>query len=233
MSGKALLVLENPWWTPDINKRRASVLPFLNGMANYLEHFSVYHSNFYEREGFKTALRDDLSFTREDRLYIYIAAHGIARTIGGTSDGSQGIKLSTVLSEIGDLAKRKNIEGVLIGSCEIGGNVEELKDALKGTRIAWIFGYTCTIDWLGSTMVDLAIFEQTLRIRESVLGNRMKLINIFFKALRKFDGDYPIGCEEDKGTRLKDAITLVTRPRGRGNVPTDDTEALKRKLGWE
>jgi hypothetical protein len=233
MTGKALLVLESPWWTPDINRRRASVLPFLNGLANYLEHFSVYHSNFYEREGFKTALRDDLSFTREDRLYIYIAAHGVSRKIGGAPNGCQGIKLSTVLSEIGDLTKRKNIEGVLIGSCEIGGNVQDFKDALKGTRIAWIFGYTCTIDWVGSTMVDLAIFEHTLRIRDAALGNRINLINTFVKALRKFDGNYPIGCEEDKGTYLKDAITLVTRPRGRGNVATDDTDILKKKLGWE
>lgn len=225
MAGKALLVLETPWWTPDQNKRRASVLPFLQGMANYLEHFSVYHSYFYERKGFKAALVDDLSNTTEDRLYIYIAAHGSGKSISE-------IKLSTILSEIRTLSRRKAIEGLLIGSCEIGKNVQDFKDGLIGTGIAWIFGYTCDIDWMGSMVIDLSIFEETIGLSSSVMNNRTRLINSFVKALKKFDRNYPIGFGDSKGTKLKDAITLVIRPRGMGKLPHDETDALKKKLGW-
>jgi hypothetical protein len=84
MAGKALIVLATPWWTPEINRGRASVLPFFQGLVNFVEHFSVYHSNFYEGEGFKAALVDDLTHTKEVRLYLYIAAHGLSSMIGGS-----------------------------------------------------------------------------------------------------------------------------------------------------
>jgi hypothetical protein len=57
LAGKAILVLERPWWTPAENRRRPSVLPFLQGMANLLENVAVYHTHFYEREGFRMRSR--------------------------------------------------------------------------------------------------------------------------------------------------------------------------------
>lgn len=61
MTGKAILVIESPWWTPDQNKKRASVLPMLQGMGNLTENIAIYHSYFYEKHGFQAALKDDLS----------------------------------------------------------------------------------------------------------------------------------------------------------------------------
>lgn len=231
MASKAIIVLESPWWTPDINKARASVLPFLQGMANYMENFSVYHSTFYERGGFKAALHDDLTHTKEGRLYLYVAAHGSRKCLGGM-DNTQGIRLSSVLNDVRSLHHSTNIEGILFGACEIGGSVQDFIDALVGTRIAWIFGYSCEIDWLGSTILDLAVFENMMRLKEDDLKNRNKIINAFVKSLKKFDCDYTIGARDGEKIPLKDAITLVTKPRGRGNVPQDSTDLLTEKLGW-
>jgi hypothetical protein len=171
MAGKAILVLERPWWTPFQNPRRASVLPFLQGLANILENFSVYHSNFYGREGFRMALEDDLTFTKEDRMYLYIASHGIGKMIGG-SEIYHGMKLSTMLSELDKAANYSNIEGVVIGSCEIGGYVDDLLETPIGNSIVWIFGYKSEIDWVASMMVDLSLFESVTKLSESDLEHR-------------------------------------------------------------
>jgi hypothetical protein len=231
MAGKAILVLERPWWTPYDNPRRASVLPFFQGLSNFLENFSVYHSNFYGREGFRMALEDDLTFTREDRLYLYIASHGSGKMIGG-SEIYHGMKLSTMLSEFDKVASYRNIEGVIIGSCEIGCNVDDLLETPIGNRIVWIFGYKSEIDWVGSMMVDLSIFESLTKLRESDLEHREKIINAFVRALEKFDGNYKIGENDDGKVALKDAVTLIILPRGRGNKPRDDTVSLIEKLRW-
>ena len=231
MAGKALIVLETPWWTPEINRGRASVLPFFQGLVNFVEHFAVYHSNFYEREGFKVALLDDLTHTREDRLYLYIAAHGLSSMIGGMGNCS-GVTLTTVLADIGDVTRYKNIEGVIIGSCTIGGNVNKFKQALIGTRIPWIFGYTCEIDWITSTLIDLAIFENMTTLKPADLSDRTKIIKAFARSLKRFDGNFIIGKKAGRNVALKNAMTLVVKPRGSGNVAQDNTPARIQLLGW-
>lgn len=231
MAGKAMLVLERPWWRPDENPKRPSVFPFLQGLANYTDNFSVYHSNFYGIESFQKALESDLTHTRESRLYLYIASHGNGKMIGGGEIG-QGMRLSTMLSKLDATANYKNIEGVVIGSCEIGGNVDELIEAPVGNSIVWVFGYNCEIDWIGSTLIDISLFENLTNLRESDLRNREKIVNAFARSLRKFAGNYLIGDNNNGKVPLKDAITLVVQPRGKGNRPKDDTAKLIEKLKW-
>lgn len=231
MPGKAILILERPWWTPVENPRRPSVLPFFRGLADLMESFSVYYSHFYDRNSFQRALEDDLTFTREDRLYLYIASHGGGRMIGG-SDFYGGMRLTTMLSNLDEVANYNNIEGVLIGSCEIGGNVEDLLELPTGNSIVWLFAYKCSIDWITATLVDLSIFENVTNLRKTDISDREKIINAFAKALKKFNGEYRIGENEEGQVALKDAITLIIQPRGRGNRPRDDTERLIERLRW-
>jgi hypothetical protein len=232
MPGKAVLVIESPWWTPDQNKKRASVLPMLQGMGNLTDHISIYHSYFYEKHGFKAALKDDLSHTKENRLYLYVAAHGSKKTVGGAGE-TPGLLLSTLLKELRrNTPQYKNIEGVILGSCEIGRNVNDLMHGLTGTKITWIFGYTCEIDWMTSTMIDVAILERLTRLSNGQLSSRQMIINTFTKALKRFDGKYLIGEQGGHKIALADSITLITKPRGQGNAPRDSTEDLRTALAW-
>lgn len=231
MPGKAILVLETPWWPPEENQRRASVLPFIQGLANVVEHFSVYHAHFYERKGFKVALLNDLTHTKEDRLYLYIAAHGGSCSIGGTNTTS-GINLSTLFSDISDASRDNNIEGVILGSCNVGGKVNSFKRALIGTRIPWIFGYNCEVNWTKSMLIDLSVFEIMTMLSNNDLSSRAKILKMFKQALERFNGDSVIGTKDGQEVLLKDAITLVTKPRGRGKVARDDTMDLRMSLAW-
>ena len=110
--------------------------------------------------------------------------------------------------------------------------MEELMDAPLGNSIVWVFGYNCEIDWIGSMLIDTSLFENLTNLRESDLRHREKIVNAFVRSLRKFAGNYPIGENGNGKVALKDAITLVVQPRGKGNRPRDDTVRLIEKLKW-
>jgi len=86
MSSTALLAIEGLWWTPEQKPKRPSVLQFLEGLESYRGDFNIYYANFYEKTGFRQALEDDLTNTREDRLFLYVAAHGTGKRIGGLKE---------------------------------------------------------------------------------------------------------------------------------------------------
>jgi hypothetical protein len=231
MPNKALLVLENPWWTPQENPRRTSVLPFIEGLERCIGSFNIYHANFYELQGFRYALNFDLTQTNEDRLFLYIASHGQGKMVGGTT-GFNGIQLSSLLKVIRNVAGPNNLEGVVIGSCEVGCNVGDFMDTMKNSHLRWIFGYTCSIHWMPSMMVDLAILEHLMELPQQHLNSNTKIINAFARSLQRFNGNYIIGDNAGEAVPLKDAISLVIQSKGQGRKPQDETRALLEKLGW-
>jgi hypothetical protein len=228
MSGSALLILEGPWWTPEEKPKRPSVLPFFEGMGNYKGDFNIYYSNFYERRGFRRALLDDLTNTSEDRLYLYVAAHGWKDTIGGLRSDS-GMSLSRLFKELKNVAHYSNIEGILLSSCNIGCNIDDFIRTTRESNIVWIFGYTCEIEWIASTLLDVSVFENLINMPNPDLRKKKSLLNAFTNALRLFDGNYPICSSE--GITLKDAISLVISPRG-VKKPKDSRQDLVECLGW-
>ena len=82
-------------------------------------------------------------------------------------------------------ANYSNIEGVVIGSCSIGNNINDFLSTTKNSRIAWIFGYTCEIGWMASTLVDLSLFEHLMKLKKSDLADREKVSNTFVRALSR------------------------------------------------
>jgi len=231
MSGTALLVIEGLWWTPEQKPKRPSVLLFLEGLENYRGDFNIYYANFYEKEGFRRALEDDLTNTREDRLFLYVAAHGTGKRIGGLKSKT-GMKLPAMFKAVKDAANYSNIEGVLIGSCSVGNNINDFISTTKNSHIAWIFGYTCEIGWMASTLIDVSIFEHLMKLTKNDLRSRKKILEAFEKALRRFNGDYILCKEKSKNIPLKEAITLVVQPRGPKEKAQDETATLLAKLGW-
>ncbi|HOT03826.1 MAG TPA: hypothetical protein PK069_06585 [Methanolinea sp.] len=234
----ALLVLEGPWWTPAHKPKRPSVLPFQEGLEKYKGNFNIYYSNFYEKQSFKRALEDDLAHAREDRLFLYIAAHGGSRMVGaleaeGGKTLTSGMRLTTLLRDVRRVARNANIEGVLLGSCTLGANRADLLATLKTSPLAWIFGYACEIDWIPSTLIDLSLLEHAMALKKEDLRSRTKIIGAFSSALSRFSGEFPICKEENRSVPLKYAISLLGKPRRPHAVPGDLTRALLGTLGWD
>ncbi|MFA5221910.1 MAG: hypothetical protein WC391_06470 [Methanoregula sp.] len=231
MSSMALLVIEGLWWTPEQKPKRPSVLAFLEGLESYKGDFNIYYSNFYEKVGFRRALTDDLMNTREDRLFLYVAAHGTDKRIGGLKSKT-GMKIPEMFRVVRNAANYTNIEGVIIGSCSVGNNIGDFISTTKNSRIAWLFGYTCEISWMASTLIDVSIFEHLMKLKKSDLANRKKILSAFIKALGRFNGDYTLCKMKGKNIALKDAITLVVQPRSPGSKAQDETKYLLENLGW-
>ena len=231
MSIAALLVIEGLWWTPEQKPKRPSVLAFLEGLESYRGDFNIYYANFYEKEGFRRALEDDLTNTREDRLFLYVAAHGTGKRIGGLK-AKTGMKLPVMFKAVKNAANYSNIEGVLIGSCSVGNNIDDFISTTTSSHIAWIFGYTCEIGWMASTLIDVSIFEHLMKLRKSDLKSRKKILDAFVKALQRFNGDYSLCKTKGRNIPLKDAITLMVQPRSPREKAQDDTANLLGKLGW-
>jgi len=231
MSSEALLVIEGLWWTPEQKPKRPSVLQFLEGLESYRGDFNIYYANFYEKTGFRRALEDDLTNTREDRLFLYVAAHGTGKRIGGLKSKT-GMKLPAMFKAVRSAANYANIEGVLIGSCSVGNNINDFISTTKNSHIAWIFGYTCEIGWMASTLIDVSIFEHLMKLKKSDLKSRKKILDAFEKALQRFNGNCVLCKEKGKNILLKDAITLVVQPRSAGYKAQDETGNLIENLGW-
>lgn len=231
MTTTALLVIEGLWWTPEEKPKRPSVLLFLEGLESYRGDFNIYYANFYEKEGFRRALEDDLTNTRENRLFLYVAAHGTGKRIGGLKSKT-GMKLPAMFKAVRSAANYSNIEGVLIGSCSVGNNIGDFIDTTKNSSITWLFGYTCEIGWMASTLIDVSIFEHLMKLGRRDLKSRKTIIDAFEKALKRFNGDYVLCKEKGKNIPLRDAITLVVKPRGEGSRAADETKVLLDRLGW-
>jgi hypothetical protein len=238
MGETALLVLEGPWWTPAHKPKRPSVLPFLEGLEKFKGNFNIYYSNFYEKEGFRKALEDDLVNAPEERLFIYIAAHGGSRMVGALElecgkSITSGMRLTTLLRMVRKVSRTANIEGILLGSCTLGANRADLLGTLKTSPLAWIFGYACEIDWIPSTLIDLSILEHAMALKKEELRSRTKIIGAFSSALSRFSGEYPICKEANRSVPLKYAISLLGKPRRPRAAPEDLTRTLLVTLGWD
>jgi hypothetical protein len=162
-----------------------------------------------------------------------VAAHGTGKRIGGLK-AKTGMKIPAMFKAVRNAANYSNIEGVVIGSCSVGNNIDDFLSTTKNSRIAWIFGYTCEIGWMASTLIDLSLFEHLMKLKKSDLADREKIVNAFVKALGRFNGDFVLckGKGERSGIALKNALTIVIQPRRPGGKAQDETRYVLEKLGW-
>ena len=219
MRNKALIVLEQPWWDFGENPEQASVLPFLQGLDRLLPMVRVYHATFFDLGSFDSAL-EHLASVREDNAIVYIACHGSGGRIGG-------VNLSSMLERLGEYSRSWNIEGCLLGACEVGGRREVMKTSMIGSRMAWLAGYGVSVGWLPSTLVDVNILNVMSQLSDKDLCDAASIEAAFSDALSLFNGDFSIGTREINETVteecLRDSFTLITKPRGSGHRPADSS----------
>lgn len=222
MKNKALIILEQPWWDLGEDPEQVSVLPFLQGLDRLLPKVRIYHATFFDLPSFDSAL-EHLASAKEENAIIYVACHGGGGRIGG-------VNLSKMLERIGEYSKSWNIEGCLLGACEVGGRSEVMKASMVGSRMAWLAGYGVSVDWLPSTLVDVNILNAMSRLSEKNLSDTDSIEAAFSEALSLFNGDFSIGTREKKAVVteecLRNSFTLVTKPRGSGHRPTESSSRV-------
>ncbi len=214
----ALLLLESPWWNPDINPTRASALPFFQGLERLHDYFNIYYSTFYDTRGFEVALSQDLIHTHEKRQILYIGAHGNETSIANG-------RASTLLEKValhGD-----KIEGVIVSSCLVGARESNLWAPILINKTRWIFAYRHEVGWLDSLFIELALLEALALAEENYADDREILLQTFSEALAKFNPKMPLGSA---GEPLSECVCLMQRAKYKRN-PENLTSALI-NLAW-
>lgn len=214
----ALLLLESPWWTPQINPTRASALPFFQGLERLHDHFNVYYSTFYDTRGFETALSTDLIHTHEKRQILYIGAHG---TKGQIANG----RASTILEKVALYGNR--IEGLIVSSCLVGASDSNLLAPLLMNKTRWVFAYRHSVNWLDTVFVELALLEALVFSDDGYADDQDALLTTFATALAKFNPMLPLGSN---GEALMDCICLMHRAKYKRS-PVNITDLLV-ELAW-
>jgi len=214
----ALLLLESPWWNPDINPTRASALPFFQGLERLHDYFNIYYSTFYDTRGFEVALSQDPIHTHEKRQILYIGAHGNETSIANG-------RASTLLEKValhGD-----KIEGVIVSSCLVGARESNLWAPILINKTRWIFAYRHEVGWLDSLFIELALLEALALAEENYADDREILLQTFSEALAKFNPKMPLGSA---GEPLSECVCLMQRAKYKRN-PENLTSALI-DLAW-
>jgi hypothetical protein len=147
------------------------------------------------------------------RLFLYVAAHGSKRRV-------VNMNLNTLLDAIKGKACAANIEGIVLGSCNVGTNIEDIKSAITACNTVWMMGYKGKVEWLSSTIIDLSVFESMMALAPGKLDDKDMIVKQFSMAIAKFNGKYMIARNDQCAwIKLEDAISLVVQPRGKGHKP--------------
>lgn len=216
---RAILVLESPWELDAADANRTSVLPFIEGIAKLAGDVEVYHANFYDQDSFVKAL-NYLCKSRFQNALLYVAAHGFKEEVGG-------VRVGTVLSQVGDQSKHSNITGVLFGSCFVGENTSTIESLLEGNNLKWCAGYSSTSDWLTGTLIDCSILAKMVDLDKSDFDDRMMIIDRLVGAVNAFSGEAYIGDDYlERPVRLRDSLRFVVQPNGSGQRARDVTDSV-------
>lgn len=220
-NSRAILVFEGPWGLYEGDYNRSSVLPFVEGVAKGAENVEVYYTRFYDLSSFRLAL-EELSQVKAASSVVYIAAHGS----GGLINNSQ---LGKILFEVNSAARTSNanITGVMLGSCYVGGKLQEMTEFVEGSPISWMAGYASESDWMKGTLIDVYIIDKMLHSDESTHETADQIVEQLACALSVFNPLMSIDSDSGNGTSLNKSIAAIAQPRGRGKRAVDITDRLR------
>ena len=154
-----LAVVESRWW----KNGNSSVRGLFDVLADiHRDNPSAYHYEMFNNEN---SLREIVCRTSRRYRNLYIAAHGNGGSIWGAEARNRNQVSLEQLKDILNVAsiqKRAKLRGLFVGSC---GFVDEenakyiltpkKKKAAKKSAVSWIAGYSKSIGWMDSSVVDL------------------------------------------------------------------------------
>jgi hypothetical protein len=197
----ALVILEGVWDDFDDNPGQRSNAPFLEGVCRSVDSIRSYRLNFYDAASFAAALEKAVTVP-EKRILLYIGAHGSKTRLGSAN-------ATNLMKKVAEFSRdKRKIEGIILSSCLVAGHDPALIASLKGGT-HWIFGYTSSVDFLGSIRLETAILEQVWLAQHDYAQDEDKIVEVFAKALGSFNPVWKIGG--DGTVPLWQSVRLVTR----------------------
>ena len=175
-------MLEGTWWS---NREVPQVLPYFEALSNTGNRINLSHRTFRNV--------DDICYwvskiKKNERAFLYFACHGEnLRLI--PADGRSPIENDKLIDALGN-AKYGAIEFLHFGCCEMISR-EKRKDSLNkylsASNAKWVSGYSESVDWLRSMLLDMALVAD-LAIPYHEDGKK-KNVKLSFRG-RRFMKDY-------------------------------------------
>jgi len=175
-------ILEGTWWS---NREVPQVLPYFEALANSGDRINLSHRTFRNV--------DDISYwvsriSKNERAFLYFACHGENQMLV-PADGRSPIENDKLLEALSN-AKEGAIEFIHFGCCEMlsrDDRRKSLENYLKATNAKWASGYSESVDWLQSMLLDLALIAD-LAVPYHDDGKK-KHVKLSFRG-RKFMSNY-------------------------------------------
>jgi len=148
-------ILEGTWWS---NREVPQVLPYFQALEITGNRINLSLRTFRSV--------DDIAYwiskiSRGERAFVYFACHGDKQQLV-PSDGRSPISNSHLLNAL-TAAKDGAIDFLHFGCCEMispGNRRESLESYLLASKSKWVSGYSKSVDWLQSTLLDLALVAE-------------------------------------------------------------------------
>lgn len=221
MNDTAVITLERIWGWELSPNNKASMRPFLEGIQTLRGNFDFHYSHIYGRESLREALAEFLQ-PQYRRVILQIAGHRSGKKIASTL-------FSTVFDTINEVSIQNNFTGslgLIMSSCLMGGNKEEISLGIRKAKLQWFFGYNSATSWLESTLIDTQIIYSLTRKGIHSIPTQDTLIKYFNEALSLFDGYYEIDTDERNPKLLKDSVTLMFSDGDFRRRPVDVSDQL-------
>lgn len=172
-----VFVLEGAWENPH---EAPQVLPYLIAYANSHREINLQHRTF--------RCLDDIAYyvskvPRGARAFFYFACHGEEGYLV-PADGRSKIAIKDIEEALGR-AKEESIGFIHFGCCDFvrsSSRRQTLSKLINAPSAGWISGYASTVDWLPSTLLDIALINDVyVPWFESQGKYTSNKVNAFFK----------------------------------------------------
>lgn len=149
-----VFVLEGAWDNPH---EAPQILPYFTAYAQSHRYIDLQHRTFRCVEDIEYYVK---KVPKQERAFFYFACHGNEGNLI-PSDGRSKISIQAVENALSN-AKEGSIEFVHFSCCDFVKSTnrrQTLSKLREAVDASWVSGYTRGVDWLSSTLLDLAFID--------------------------------------------------------------------------
>lgn len=149
-------------------------------------HFADQHAYHYEMFNNGTAFQEILPrmCSTNNIRHVYIAAHGGIDGILGSN--GEAISITRIKNAVRELDNAKGALHSLYFGCCLFGQFDTIRELLEASNeLTWIAGYTTSVDFIDSTLLDGLFWHHYIRSKEIAPLSRIK------DAYSRIKGDAP------------------------------------------
>lgn len=146
-----IIILEGTWWK---KHEQPLVLQYFNALAISYKEIDVSHRTIRNAEDIDYYIS---KISPSQRVMLYFACHGSDMNLMPSGNKSK-IEFERLLESFSK-AKSGAISFIHFGCCEMSktGDRRVYERIMELTKAEWVSGYGKEVDWLASTLLDLAV----------------------------------------------------------------------------